>query len=130
MKSLIAFLVAVLLPLQLSWGVAASYCQHEATVRGFNHFGHHSHVHTEAKAGANTQADPQVNAQADPKFSAAKLMTDMDCGVCHASLLAMLAVWGDLPTKRAGASAPSSCGHPGASALQRTPDRPQWPRLA
>jgi len=122
MKTLIAFLVAVLLPLQLSWGVAASYCQHEATVTGFNHFGHHTHVHIEAKPGTNTQADAQV--------TAAKLMTDMDCGVCHASLLAMLPVWGDMPSKGAAASAPSSCCHPGASALQRTPDRPQWPRLA
>lgn len=116
MKSLITFLVAVLLLLQMSWGVAAGYCQHEATVKGFNHFGHHAHVHTDAKA--------------DTQASAAKLTSDMDCGVCHASLLAMLAQWGDLPCTGAVASPPSLFCHPGASALQRTPDRPQWPRLA
>jgi len=124
MRILIAFLVAFLLPLQLSWGVAASYCQHEPAVQGFNHFGHHSHVHTDVKA------DSQADTNADPQVSAAKLMTDMDCGVCHASLLAMLPAWADMPAPSAAPSAPSSLSHPGASALQRTPDRPQWLRLA
>lgn len=128
MKTLIAFLVAFLLPLQLSWGVAASYCQHEATVQGFNHFGHHSHVHTDVNA--DVKASAKANTKADGQVSAAKLMTDMDCGVCHASLLAMLPMWADMPAPSAAPCAPSSLCHPGASALQRTPDRPQWLRLA
>lgn len=123
MKTLFAFLVAVLLPLQLSWGVAASYCQHEATRGGFNHFGHHSHDHAPA------QAETSVLSQAESQTPGAKLMTDMDCGVCHASLLAMVADASDLAPDAVMVTAPLLPGDPFASALQRTPDRPQWPRL-
>jgi hypothetical protein len=117
MKHLIAIVVAVLLPLQLSWGVAATYCQHETTPQGAKHFGHHTHVHTDA--------------QQEAKASSGKLMTDVDCSFCHASPAAALPDFDALPSARVQTSVPLSLGNPRhPSAPQRTPDRPQWPRLA
>ncbi|WP_409241968.1 cation efflux protein, CzcI family [Curvibacter microcysteis] len=116
MKYLIAFFVAVLLPLQLSWGVAAAYCQHETTASAAQHFGHHSHVHDQGDEA--------------PSLSSAKLMTDLDCGACHASSVAVLPAFEALPPAGAPTVTPASPSPQGASAPQRAPDRPQWLRLA
>ncbi|MFM2066152.1 MAG: hypothetical protein RLZZ584_1061 [Pseudomonadota bacterium] len=46
MHRLIVRLLLLLLPMQLSWGVAAAYCGHEAAgSAAAAHFGHHVHVH-------------------------------------------------------------------------------------
>lgn len=117
MKRLFAILVAVLLPLQLAWGVAATYCQHETTSQGARHLGHHSHVHKEAKADAAT--------------SVVKLQADLDCGFCHATPAASLPTFEALPSAPVRAVPPQALGDLQLpSALQRTPDRPQWLRLA
>jgi len=116
MKHLIAIFIAVLLPFQLSWGLAATYCQHETT-QGAQHFGHHTHVHTDVKQ--------------DAKASSGKLLADMDCSFCHASPAALLPDFDALPSARVQASVPLTLGNPRhPSAPQRTPDRPQWLRLA
>jgi hypothetical protein len=106
---------ALLLPLQFAWAGAASYCEHETSSAGAEHFGHHTHVH-ESEGG---------------KTAGGKLMADADCGACHASG-PMLAAQGT------GAHAlPSSTTHGAwspllqiASAFARAPDRPQWLGLA
>ena len=118
MFRLVALLLAVLLPLQFAWGVAAAYCQHEPTTQAA-HVGHHAHEH---------QAGSQAEAK---KPAAAKLMADSDCTACHATCSAIgceavagvegLVLTGRLavPLLDAYASAPG-----------RAPDRPQWLRLA
>ena len=119
MKRLFVLLVALLLPLQLAWGLAATYCQHETTAEGARHFGHHTHVHTEAKPDAGNKA------------AAGKLVADFDCGFCHASPAAALPAFEALPEAPATAAPPLALGElRPPSAPQRAPDRPQWPRLA
>jgi hypothetical protein len=117
-KRLLALLIAVLLPLQLAWGMAASYCQHEQAASGAGHFGHHSHVHVDAQHGAK-----------NPGGSA--LQTDLDCTGCHAATSAVPTALPTLPAhlKRTGVTQVEvDLRRP--SAPQRAPDRPQWPRLA
>ncbi|MDY0745996.1 cobalt-zinc-cadmium resistance protein [Paucibacter sp. R3-3] len=122
MKRLFVLLVALLLPFQLAWGVAATYCQHETTPQQARHFGHHTHVHTEAKPDGGKTAG---------KLAGAKLAADFDCGFCHASPAAALPAFEALPEAPATAVPPLALGdlRP-PSAPQRAPDRPQWPRLA
>ncbi len=57
-RFLILFLV-FLLPLQVSWAVAANYCGHEQE-KSANHFGHHQDEH---------QSSPDNNKPADDKLS-------------------------------------------------------------
>lgn len=116
MKQLIAILIAVLLPLQFAWGMAAAYCQHETT-QGAQHFGHHAHVHADAKH--------------DAKAAGAKLIGDIDCGFCHTSPAALLPdVAAVQPASTLASTSPVSGDLKRTSAPQRTPDRPQWLRLA
>ncbi|MDE2441771.1 MAG: cobalt-zinc-cadmium resistance protein [Betaproteobacteria bacterium] len=117
MKQLVAILIAVLLPLQMAWGAAAAYCQHETTTQGARHFGHHTHVHADAKHGV--------------KVAGSTLLNDIDCGFCHAASAAVL------PDMTALQAVSGTAGMPPVladiernSAPQRTPDRPQWCRLA
>jgi hypothetical protein len=117
MYRLVALLLALLLPLQFTWGAAAAYCQHETSAPTARHIGHHAHEH---KADDGTK-----------KPASAKLTVDNDCTACHATCsavaceppvsIAALALTGRLaaPTVDAHASAPG-----------RAPDRPQWRRLA
>lgn len=114
MKRLVLVLMALLLPLQLSWAAVGEYCPHESVPQGAQHFGHHEHVH-----------------KADGKHDAGKKLFDGDCSFCHAGVPAGLTS----PAPRVPAVsvarvqvAPVEDTHP--SALPRAPDRPQWPRLA
>ena len=115
MKRFFVLLLAVLLPLQFAWGTAAAYCQHETT-RGATHFGHHQHVH-------------KVDAGHD-KVAAGKVAADYDCSYCNATAAAVVPAF-DAPLT----NAPVLLAHAlppeqkRASAPQRAPDRPQWPRL-
>ena len=115
MYRLVVLLFALLLPLQLAWGVAAAYCQHERAPHTEQHVGHHVHEHKD-----------------DAKQpGGAKLALDGDCSVCHAACHALMCDMGVGPQAvppqgrpaMPGADAPSS-------APARAPDRPQWPRLA
>lgn len=129
MKHLIAVLVALLLPLQLSWAVAATYCQHEETVPAASHFGHHGHVHPGSTTGATTDAETEPAPEASP--SGGQLIADLDCSFCHASAAAALPVLADLPAAARPPGAPLSTADTRLkSPPERTPDRPQWARLA
>lgn len=108
-------LLALLLPVQLTWASASAYCAHESNPGHATHMGHHEHMH-----------------QAEPKKAVdAKVILDTDCSTCHASCLPLLA----LPAGPVAAS-DLALGHAPArhdrylSAQPRAPDRPQWPRLA
>jgi hypothetical protein len=77
MRRWIAILLMTVLPLQLSWAVAASYCQDELGA-GAQHFGHHVHGDHDGVDAAKNLAKGQQHA-------------DRDCGcsgqLCGAHLL-------------------------------------------
>ena len=70
MRRFVLIILMAFLPLQLSWGAAASYCQHEQSA-GVSHFGHHDHQHRAAPVSAD-------KATADAGIS-----IDNDCGICQ-----------------------------------------------
>ncbi|SEL39110.1 hypothetical protein SAMN05216359_108144 [Roseateles sp. YR242] len=136
MRRWFSIVLLVLLPLQFTWAVAASYCQHEVAT-GEWHFGHHMHQHAslaqqDASKGQGGEASQhagsvlnQKSAQDDPA-SPGKLSVDNDCGVCH------------LGTSNAVGEAPSSLALPGGEIMHGVdigtfstrapdhPDRPNW----
>lgn len=115
MSRLFILFFALLLPLQFAWAGAASYCQHETNPAQTKHFGHHQHMH---KAGAEKTAGSQ-------------LLTDTDCGVCHATGAPMMV---EAPAFKGPqlmlVDSPPADTRPVPSALARVPYRPQWSRLA
>lgn len=70
-----------LLPFQLVWGAAASYCQHEQGA-GVQHFGHHVHKHqgkSLKSAGQNAADSKSLIGDDDP-----------DCATCHLTCVSPL----------------------------------------
>lgn len=115
MHRFVFVLLALLLPLQSVWAMAASYCGHETGASATQHFGHHEHEHN-----AETES-PAVG----------KTLPDLDCGTCHAAHAAVVlpsVTVAEFPTPAAGIFAPPLS--PFTSAFPRGPDRPQWFRLA
>ncbi|MFG6458110.1 cation efflux protein, CzcI family [Roseateles sp. BYS96W] len=113
MARLLLIVLALLLPLQFSWGAVAGYCQHETTPPEARHVGHHAHEHPAEKAA---------------KPSAGK--ADADCGDCHAASLTGLPTPASPTLAWAAREAPPAARpHRYPSAPQRAPDRPQWLRL-
>ena len=108
-------LLAVLLPVQISWAGASAYCAHESNPGHVAHFGHHDHVH---KAEAS-------------KALGGKAALDTDCGICHASCVPLLLTPASaIPSPdfaQARAQRPQARY---LSAQPRAPDRPRWFRLA
>jgi len=117
MYRLVALLLALLLPLQFTWGAAAAYCQHETSVQTAKHIGHHAHEH-KADEGAK-------------KPASVKLTVDNDCTACHATCSAVAC---EAPASMEALALTSRLAAPTfdahASAPTRAPDRPQWRRLA
>lgn len=115
MRRVFALFLAFALLFQFSWAVAATYCEHESSPEAAVHFGHHVHVHKTADG---------------KKPAGGKLAQDDDCAFCHAGHPAIVplvsAVIAAAPPSPAIFTEPSISG----SAPPRTPDRPQWPRLA
>lgn len=73
-RRVLVILMLSLLPFQLVWGAAASYCQHEQGA-GVGHFGHHAHKHqgNGLKApGESTPGKKSIAGDDDP-----------DCASCH-----------------------------------------------
>ncbi|MEP6502335.1 MAG: cobalt-zinc-cadmium resistance protein [Betaproteobacteria bacterium] len=115
MSRAFAFFLAFTLLFQMSWAVAATYCEHETSAAVSSHFGHHAHVHKAADAG---------------KPIGSKLAVDEDCGSCHAGHAAIVATTstGVVVDGTAATSVPQPSLY--GSAPARAPDRPQWLRLA
>lgn len=116
-----AFLVMLsfLLPLQLAWGAVATYCEHETTAAGAEHFGHHQHEHKADSHDASTK-----------EHSAKKVGIDGDCASCHLTSSAIAPdAAGRLPGLGASVDRTSGVSDAHKSALARAPDRPQWARL-
>ena len=76
MRRWFSFLLLVMLPLQLTWVAAATYCQHEKASEAY-HFGHHEHAHQRLAGSAN------ADAPAEDAVKGVKLLGDNDCGYCQ-----------------------------------------------
>jgi len=115
MRRFFALFFAVSLLFQMSWSVAATYCEHETSSKASMHFGHHVHVHKSSEA---------------KKSVSNKFAVDDDCSYCHAVHAAIIpmAPPGAAPDATATAEFPQPLLH--GSAMARAPDRPQWLRLA
>ena len=108
-------LLALLLPVQLTWASASAYCAHESNPGHAAHIGHHEHVH-KAEAG---------------KAFEGKAMLDTDCGSCHASCVPLLLTPADpIPAADFALVRATRQQSRYLSAQARAPDRPQWLRLA
>ncbi|CAN7302564.1 cation efflux protein, CzcI family [Rhizobacter sp. LjRoot28] len=84
-RALTVFLLLIL-PLQLSWAVAAGYCQHEKATNVAGHMGHHEHQHSpgsEKAVGelAKTSAAEKQDTDEKPQC------VDDDCAYCHLASL-------------------------------------------
>jgi hypothetical protein len=114
MRRFFVILLLAILPLQLVWASAATYCEHEAESVSTKHFGHHLHIH-----------------KSDGDSTELKVKVHHDCSVCHtvagqavlqqiqhflASMAGTTLHWS--PPEPQPAIAPSS-----------VPERPQWTRL-
>ncbi len=115
MRRVLALLLACALLFQFNWAVAATYCEHETSTATTPHFGHHVHVHHSADG---------------KPLDGGALAADDDCAFHHAGHPALVprvssVVVIALPSRTAFPEPAFS-----ASAPRRTPDRPQWPRLA
>ena len=118
MRRLLVILMIVVLPFQLSWAAAATYCQHESS-SVVSHFGHHVHKHL-AKAG---------DAKSDT--SPSKLLSDDDCSVCHLGGVGIVSM---SSVSFHAAMATSDTAHGIAplptSTRPERPERPKWTRAA
>ena len=114
LRRLLFLFLAVLLPLQFSWGAVSGYCQHESGARA-KHFAHHEHVH-----------------KADPKKAVdLKVAPDNDCGTCHgAGATALLGLQSALPALVAASTPRAETSRAPPALPPDGPYRPQWPRLA
>ncbi|MDR3086791.1 MAG: hypothetical protein LBU45_02405 [Azoarcus sp.] len=74
MRRWLSILLLIVLPLQMSWGVATTYCQHETG--SVQHLGHHDHKHQ-----AEDNGEPVKGSLSD---------ADHDCAVCHAGCVVAL----------------------------------------
>lgn len=73
-RALVIFMFS-LLPFQLVWGAAASYCQHEqVSGAGAKHFGHHAHKHQGKGLKASGEISPDSRTVG---------VDDPDCASCH-----------------------------------------------
>jgi hypothetical protein len=114
LRRFLLIFLAVLLPLQFSWGAVSGYCEHESGARA-KHFAHHEHVH---KAETKKVAD-------------LKVAPDNDCGTCHgAGVTALVGPQAALPALVRGNLPNAAVTRAPPSLPPDGPYRPQWPRLA
>ena len=114
-RRLVFILLLAILPIQFSWAVASSYCQHEAGSAS-EHFGHHQHKHRAAADDASKDQKAGVLAGADD-----------DCDFCHLGGAQTMA---DLPSSIVfsdGGSTLFAYGWPYESQIASGPERPERP---
>ena len=114
-KRALIIMMLFLLPLQLVWAGAATYCEHHAEAHQ-PHFGHHD-GHHHATVG---------DAQSDGDAASVGAAADVDASHCHGTCAALLTVRLQVPTFTATQPA-TGCADPGQSApVLSRPERPQW----
>jgi hypothetical protein len=115
MRRLLTLLLIMLLPLQFSYAVAASYCQHESG-NAAHHFGHHAHVHKVA----------DHDDHAGKGKSKSKLFVDNDCTGCHWGKPELISEAVAVPAMQAESVLTVSDGPPYRSADPHRIERPNW----
>ncbi len=110
MRRWLSIFLLIVLPLQISWAVAATYCQHETG--STKHFGHHDHKH-QAEDGEKLA-----------KGSVSDV--DNDCAVCHAGCVAALTSFSSLLPKVGAVAAHFRTDQLWASPPAEQPERPNW----
>jgi hypothetical protein len=75
MKRVFLILLLMIMPFQMSWAVAAGYCQHEQG-KAAQHFGHHEHQHQASDAGRQDKGGDKYH--------------DGDCSYHHLSAIKSL----------------------------------------
>ena len=85
MRRAVTLFLLLVLPLQLSWAVAAVYCQHEAVAQVSGHVGHHEHQHAQ---GDEASGDVAKQSAPEPTDASDKPQcVDDDCAYCHLASL-------------------------------------------
>ena len=123
MRRWLTVFLFLVLPLQLSWGVAAGYCQHEdAPAQAVRHPGHHEHRHLPSAGPADSQAGPSAqHAAPHPAFS-----LDDDCAFCHLGAPMAAELPTAIPVLRAAATPPGEPASPVGAILAFRLERPNW----
>lgn len=119
MRRLLLILMIMVLPFQLSWAAAATYCQHESSPVA-SHFGHHVHKHSIKSVDSKSE-----------KTVGSKLLSDNDCTVCHlggVGVVSMPSYALSLEVTNIDKAFVSTPLH--ASVRPDRPERPQWVRAA
>lgn len=112
MRRWLTILLLVMMPLQLGWAAAGSYCQHESGTQP-KHFGHHFHQH-KSDAGRDGKGEPDGAGKLHP-----------DCDSCVASVVALPLADDQLPDLMAALPATELNTRP-LSRPSSPPDRPDW----
>lgn len=110
MRALI-LLLALLLPLQMSWAAMGTYCQAESETTS-PHLAHHEHTAGKAQKSTSTPSNEG----------------DIDCSLCHFSCIKSIQLHSTgvaTPVVDALQTSPSSSRHP-ASHVAEGPDKPNW----
>ncbi|MGO0790510.1 cobalt transporter [Herbaspirillum seropedicae] len=113
MRALIV-LLALLLPMQLSWAAVAAHCQEESE-RITTHLGHHEHPSATAEAPTGTEKP-------------APSVSDADCSLCHFSCIKSVEICRlsvAVPLAPQQKAHPAYLHHP-ASHIAEGPDKPNW----
>jgi len=113
MRALV-ILLALLLPVQISWAAMASYCQGEND-RVSAHVGHHEH--------------PSANVDGHSGSEKSKVSdSDIGCSLCHFSCMKSVQVYSSgvaVPLATQRKSTPGYVSHP-TSYIAGRPDKPNW----
>ena len=117
MRRWLTIFLLLILPMQLSWALGTTYCEHETGVAA-QHFGHHEHQHTSDDEGSNSRT---LNANG---------VADAHCSTCHASCATAIVDPKSLPAIAMSSDMHSSRHFRVSSHTPSLPERPKWADLA
>ena len=123
MRRAVTLFLLLVLPLQLSWAVAAVYCQHEAVAQVSGHMGHHEHQHAQGDDAASAEAKtnaPERDAGDKPQC------VDDDCAYCHLASLKTVGVPATVLVVTAETGFSSHTSPLIGCLVSRRIDRPNW----
>jgi hypothetical protein len=120
MRRWFAVLLLALVPLQFSWAVVVSYCEHE-TQAAAGHFGHHEHQH---------HGEDLLVADNDAARDDVTGATQSDCGHCHGTCCSMPTLSGGLTPRATALHAVTPVEGRLRTLAPTPPERPQWARFA
>lgn len=123
-RALTVFLLLIL-PLQLSWAVAAAYCQHEGTTQITGHVGHHEHQHAQVEGDATDNVAKQSSPEQNDSKDKPQCVDD-DCAYCHLASLKTVTVPAIVLAVVSGTTFILQAASPVESQTGGFIDRPNW----